>query len=245
MLRIPAADVAWRCWDRLTNWRESVTTKDCRLRERREPCPTKTVTLWLIIGALAACNGGSGPTAPRLRGQACLERAVFGAPEESPYVLPYAVGAAYNLQQSYCNSAGSHHNQLAYDFTMPRGDDIVAARSGAVTRVVDEYADDDTNNDHFNYLIVEHDNGTAAFYAHLQRGGFRVAEGDSVIQGQVIATSGSSGMPPGHAVLHFEVAMTALFSGDYDVGVNFSNAAGPLDERGGLIVGEIYQAMPY
>ena len=54
---------------------------------------------------------------------ACFDRAVFGDPSESEYVLPYPVGEQYEIIQSYCYQENSHYNSLAYDFLMPLGSD--------------------------------------------------------------------------------------------------------------------------
>ncbi len=81
------------------------------------------------------------------------------------------------------------------------------------------------------------------FYAHLVHDGVVVQEGDWVEQGQQIAFSGTSGGTV--AVLHFGVYHTWPVQGGNDVAVNFRNAEGPLDERGGLQQGAFYTALPY
>jgi murein DD-endopeptidase MepM/ murein hydrolase activator NlpD len=171
-----------------------------------------------------------------------MDRANFDAPENSPYVLPYPVGSAYSVLQSYCGR-GSHQEQLAYDFHMPIGDPIVAAREGDVMEIVDRWPDDDHDNDHFNRVFIRHDDGTVAFYAHMQLGSITVAVGDHVQQGQQFALSGSSGTPV--ADLHFGVYDSWPVRHEHDLAINFRNAEGPLDERGGLIEGEMYLALPY
>jgi murein DD-endopeptidase MepM/ murein hydrolase activator NlpD len=67
--------------------------------------------------------------------------------------------------------------------------------------------------------------------------------GDRVRRGEVIAQSGTSGgsLP----VLHFGVYRTWPVQTGNDIAVNFRNADGPLDERGGLVQGAIYTALPY
>jgi murein DD-endopeptidase MepM/ murein hydrolase activator NlpD len=169
---------------------------------------------------------------------------VFGDPESSAYVLPYPVGASYPLLQTYCGPQNhGADDQLAYDFRIPFGDPVVAARSGTVRLVVDHYADDDQNRAHHNHMFIEHEDGTAAFYAHLVQHSVVQDEGDPVEQGQLIALSGTSGGTV--AVLHFGVYRTWPVRGGDDVAVNFRNAEGPLDERGGLQQGAVYTALPY
>ena len=111
--------------------------------ERDMPRPRSGVraTLIVLIAAalvLVTCVDDV-PTLPNVSLTPCLDRAHFGAPENSPYVLPYPVGSVYSVLQSYCNPRGSHREQLAYDFLLPIGDPIVVARGGDVMEVVDRW----------------------------------------------------------------------------------------------------------
>jgi hypothetical protein len=178
----------------------------------------------------------------------CLERAIFGDPALSDYVLPFLPGTTVEVLQSYCGP-GSHarDNQLAYDFRSTFGEPVAAARGGWVSRVVDYWADTDKDDSHFNYLVITHIDGSFAFYAHLKQKSFLVSVGEEVSQGQVIAASGESGTPTlcaafGEcAVLHFGVYRRTWA---LDIPVDFRNAAGPLDARGGLVRGAFYTALP-
>jgi murein DD-endopeptidase MepM/ murein hydrolase activator NlpD len=113
---------------------------------------------------------------------------------------------------------------------------------------VDHWADSDKDGSHFNYLVILHDDGTFAFYAHLKQYGFVVDVGDQVARGQVIGASGESGTPTlcaafaECAVLHFGVYRR---SWAVDLPIEFGNADGPLDARGGLQAGAFYTALPY
>jgi murein DD-endopeptidase MepM/ murein hydrolase activator NlpD len=214
---------------------------------RRDPRATHCmVTCLAFVAAMVALVGcGDNPTVPRQseRDQ-CLARAVFGDPASSPYILPYPVGTSYRLLQTYCGPQNhGRDNQLAYDFTMPFGDPVVAARSGMVRRVVDTYADDDSDRSHHNHMFIEHEDGTTAFYAHLVQHSVVAQEGDWVERGQLIALSGTSGGTV--AVLHFGVYRTWPVRGGDDVAVTFCNAEGILDERGGLQQGAVYTALPF
>ncbi len=199
-----------------------------------------------IVGAAAACGrsggGGVSPTEP-IGNTSCLERAVFGDPATSEYLLPYPIGASYSLMQTYCDGSHARDNQLAYDFLIPIGAEVVAARAGIVRRVVDTYADDDLVRSHNNHIFIEHADGTTAMYAHLVERSAVVWEGDSVVAGQLIALSGTSGTSIAH--LHFGVYRTWPTQGGDDIPVNFRNAEGALDERGGLQLGVIYTALRY
>lgn len=81
-------------------------------------------------------------------------------------------------------------------------------------------------------MYIEHSDGTTAFYAHLVQDSVLPEVGDRVAQGEIIAQSGTSG------------GTVAVLGGD-DVAINFRNADGPLDERGGLVQGATYTALPY
>ena len=165
---------------------------------------------------------------------------MFDDPDTSPYVLPYPVGDGYSIIQSYCNDDGSHENQLAYDFAMPLGSSITAARGGSVVEVKEDVPDDE-NSRFFNYVMVRHDDGTVGFYAHLQHQGAVVEVGDEVAQGEAIALSGATGRTGG-PVLHFGVYFSWPPVEGRDEPVTFSNAEGPLDARGGLRQDSFYRA---
>ncbi len=182
----------------------------------------------------------------------CLERAVFDDATTSEYVMPFPVGSTAEVLQTYCsvgNAYGSHirDNQLAVDFRTEFGRTVVAARGGRVSVAVDNWTDSDKDDSHFNFLVIEHDDSSFAFYAHLEHESFLVQVGDRVTQGQPIASSGESGTPTGCAafmecaVLHFGVYRR---SWALDIPVNFVNADGPTDDRGGLVLGANYTALP-
>jgi murein DD-endopeptidase MepM/ murein hydrolase activator NlpD len=207
---------------------------------------------WVVVGLLftAGCgddSNGGGPT--DVSGPSCLDFAVFDEPSESDYVLPYPLGDAWFVVQSYCTTNGSHRNQLAYDFRMDLGAPIAAARSGVVVDLADDFSDDGIHSNNFNFLVIRHDVGTYGFYAHHQQGSARVQVGEAVSAGQHIANAGQSGtglpcVPRDCAVLHFQVSRTSRFIAQDDVGVNFRNTEGFLDQRGALAVGSTYLALP-
>ncbi len=173
----------------------------------------------------------------------CLRRAVFGDPEGSAYVLPFPVGESYRISQSYCLANGGHRRQLAYDFEMPVGVDIQAARSGTVLEVKEDSPDDGRGDGDHNYVFIQHDDGTVAFYAHLMQDGVAVGPGDEVHAGQRIAASGNSGLT-GWPHLHFGVYLRWPPREGADVPVNFRNADGLLDPNGGLRAHQTYTARP-
>jgi len=192
------------------------------------------VALVLLAGCFSIPGSPEDPQDP-----ACLERAVFGNPEASPYVLPYPAGSNYGVFQTYCGPV-SHgkDGQMSIDFLMPIGSPVVAARAGIVRRAYDSHEDFGRG---FNIIYIEHEDGTAAFYAHLQQETARVQIGDQVVAGQEIALSGSSGTSLEH--LHFGVSSSWPVRKPDDLPVNFRNSEGPLDDRDGLLQGEFYRAV--
>lgn len=163
------------------------------------------------------------------------------------YNLPFPAGKAYILSQSYCNAWGGHSNQLAYDFAMPIGDTVCAARGGVVRQLREDQPDSGGGIEasNHNYLMIEHEDGTVAFYAHLKQNSIAVEAGDSIAKGQFIALSGNSGNTLGFPHLHFGVYQFWPPTETYDVPVTFCNAKGSLDSLGLLIADSLYAAMGY
>ena len=173
---------------------------------------------------------------------ACMAEADFGAPADSPYVLPYPVGDAYVIYQTYCTGL-SHW--LGYDFNMPIGSPLVAARSGQVIGVRGDLPDDGRMIDPStggagNFVDIQHDDGTVAHYAHCQQGSIQVSRGQRVEAGQPIARSGYSGNAD-YPHLHFDVF---TLEGQL-LPINFRNSGGRHDPRGGLLQAEKYKALPF
>jgi murein DD-endopeptidase MepM/ murein hydrolase activator NlpD len=180
----------------------------------------------------------------KLEENPCLDRASFGDPGDSDYILPYPVGMSYSVYQSYCHPTGGHRNQLAYDFSIPIGDTVVAARGGVVRGVREDSPDDGQGYGEHNYVYIEHQDGTSAFYAHLMQNSVIVEPGDTLETGQYFALSGNSGLS-GEPHLHFGVYEEYPPVEGVDIPVNFRNADGTLDSRGGLIRWEFYTATSY
>jgi murein DD-endopeptidase MepM/ murein hydrolase activator NlpD len=174
----------------------------------------------------------------------CLARANFGDPADSDYILPYPAGGKYYVSQSYCSRDGSHSNQLAYDFDMPIGTEVLAARGGTVKSIRDDSPDDGEGYGEHNYVFIQHTDGTVAFYAHLMQDGVLVEPGDEVAAGDLIAFSGNSGLTGGRPHLHFGVYLDWPPHEGRDAAVNFRNASGQLDPRGGLTVWRLFEALP-
>lgn len=146
------------------------------------------------------------------------------------YNLPFPAGEAYLLAQG--NKTEHTHNEIiseyAFDFAMPVGSLIAAARGGVVGHVVEKYSAGGDNihlKDRSNRVMICHDDGTVATYAHLKKDGALVEIGDRVYAGQVIGFSGSTGystFPHLHFVvlkgrqsipIHFRNQYTILYEG--------------------------------
>ena len=81
------------------------------------------------------------------------------------------------------------------DIAAPMGTAVYAASGGVVKKaeLLEGWG---------NLLVIEHVEGYATYYAHLE--GFKVKSGDEVTKGQVVATVGSTGKSTGPH-LHYEV----------------------------------------
>jgi len=208
------------------------------------------LTGWTITAA--AC-GADTPAAPKSEHvapstqQECLAQAVFDEAGQSPYCLPWEEGGTREVSQSYCSPPGwSHHIRHAYDFLMPLGTEVRAARAGLVVELREHWADDDRTGGHENMVSLRHEDETISLYLHMQQDGIIVQMGDWVSKGGLLGFSGSSGDTQGIPHLHFQVCllsgMCSWQTGEHTLPVNFSNAEGVFDARGGLATGTAYTA---
>jgi murein DD-endopeptidase MepM/ murein hydrolase activator NlpD len=168
---------------------------------------------------------------------------IYPNPSTSPYILPFKPGETYGIHQGNCDiySHFEDSNQaFAYDIIMPIGDEIVAMREGTVVYVVEEHADH-LGPGYMNVLLINHDDGTQALYAHITQNGALVDVGEQVEQGQVVALSGHSGSVSPVAHLHVSLRLQS----DLSIGLplTFSNAS-PTDTVW-LVRGNFYTALPY
>jgi hypothetical protein len=129
---------------------------------------------------------------------------VYPPRSESPYRLPWKPG----IRRLCCQgnrAIVSHRNRstYAYDFAMPIGTEVCAARGGVVSVVIDRHDGNGIGWSN-NYIWIRHDDNTIGTYMHFRKGGSRVRVGERVAQGDVICESGNVGNSLGPH-LHFEV----------------------------------------
>ncbi len=149
------------------------------------------------------------------------------------YNLPFPRGDFYMLSQG--NKTAFSHNsitsQYAFDFAMPEGSYVAAARGGVVAYVEESHkigGNDLALKEKSNRILICHDDGTVGVYAHLQHNGAFVEVGDPVFVGEVIGLSGNTGFTTSPH-LHFSV-----LSGNRSIPIRFRN------EYTILYEGEVY-----
>lgn len=192
----------------------------------------------LLVGLAAIAGCASGRAAPP-EGRPALESPVLvGGCGPAPglvarYVLPFTPGEAYTLTQGNCG-AESHTGRFryAYDFRMPSGTPVLAARDGIVMTVRDGNPDGTRRVGDENFVIVRHPDGELSRYVHLRQHGALVEEGHRVAAGDTIALSGDSGRSA-FPHLHFDVADRCGSDGCRTIPIAFLNADPPMpDGRG-------------
>ena len=124
------------------------------------------------------------------------------------YELPFKKGKKYKIIQGFYGKFTHFSDQSRYaiDFKMPIGDTIVAARKGYVVRVVEKFTEHGGKafRSKANQVLIYHDDGTIAYYVHLDKDGALVDVGDFVEAGQSIGISGFTGYTT-RPHLHFVV----------------------------------------
>ena len=126
------------------------------------------------------------------------------------YLPPIQPGSVFQVTQGFGGefSHQDEQNQYAIDIAMPIGTPILAARSGVVMKVDNDYYKGGTENKAYlsraNAVRILHDDGSMAVYAHLEQERAQVHPGQRVYAGQLIAYSGNTGFTSGPH-LHFAV----------------------------------------
>jgi murein DD-endopeptidase MepM/ murein hydrolase activator NlpD len=220
------------CDDRAVRIVEDRQGDVVRLRAESDQLLDFTVTLDASLHNMTASRAL--PVAVEAKGQKTVELAVLrvgdphsayyyqyqfqwkygtrgGVPDnKAVYLLPYRPDERHVLIQGYFGKfshyAGSG-NEYAYDWAMPVGTTVCAAREGVVVGV---RQDSDAGGPYpvffkcANYVVIRHSDGTYAEYLHLKTDGVRVALGATVQAGQPIGLSGNTGFTS-QPHLHFAV----------------------------------------
>lgn len=235
------------------------------------PISNSWVFLLILSIAISGCSGiggGGSDTAlapiPNAWVEGCYVEH-YPDPTNSDYILPYEVSMSFQISQGNCGeythqprctgitAAGVVINcgdlRYSYDFAIPVGINILAARGGTVILTEDRFSNSTTGSKQENYIVIEHSDNTATVYAHFSPRGVLVEVGDKVSQGDVIGIAGSSGYAGPIPHLHFHVVVTPLIkcgpeerSGCKTVSVTFRNAK-PLDAP--LFDGSTYKALSF
>jgi hypothetical protein len=154
------------------------------------------------------------------------------------YEYPWKSGEKHEVTQGN-NTTFSHNGVQAYafDFKMPEGTQIRAARAGTVDWFQDalrvHYDPSaktgvtvvDSRQYWGNALRIRHDDGSSSWYFHLKPSGVLVRLGQRVEQGQPVALSGDTGRSS-EPHLHFQVQADTLDWGQ-SVAITFANCQVP------------------
>lgn len=128
------------------------------------------------------------------------DKELQGAPiSNGSYKVPLT---NYTISSPFGNRGGEFHRGL--DMAAAQGEPIYATRVGKVLTAEFDYS-------WGNYVVIQHEDGTTALYAHQQQ--YLVKAGDNVSQGQVIGQVGSTGNSTG-AHLHVELCLDSSLSQD-------------------------------
>ena len=151
---------------------------------------------------------------------------VYPQLDDTPYVLPFAIGESYPTGLTNCSS--SYHSAgkgdaYAFDFDMPEGTPFFAIRAGRVRKVVSNRSSLGRDGTSGNYLVIDHGDRTYALYYHSPRDGIEVGVGQQVGQGHYLGTVGRSGLA-GYPHLHLIVVKDKYDWPYQGVPISFKNA---------------------
>lgn len=123
---------------------------------------------------------------------------------------PFPAGQAYVISQGFQgeNTHLGPDSEYAVDIVMPIGTPVLAARDGTVMDVEEDFKSGGTDKaayaERANRVLILHDDGTMAVYAHIDLASVNVRPGLHVRAGRQIARSGNTGFSSGPH-LHFAV----------------------------------------
>jgi murein DD-endopeptidase MepM/ murein hydrolase activator NlpD len=166
----------------------------------------------------------------------------------SAYVLPYTVASSAFVSGGNCEVRSGGHKgvkKFGYDFDMPIGTPVRAARAGAVLHTEQSHREGEIS-ETGNYIVALQEDGTSVLYGHLTYQGVAVAVADRILPGMLLGYSGNTGNTGTSPHLHFSVQscdpVTLGTSACPTIAVTFRNTdPNPM----GLQVGHTYPANPY
>jgi len=145
------------------------------------------------------------------------------------YRLPFQYKKKVFLIQAY-ESSFSHKGERALDFKVKKGTKICAARDGIVTAMREDSDEGGLKQENLsdgNFISIRHNDGSVAYYWHLQKDGVMVNMGDTIKSGQWIGLSGNTGYSA-FPHLHFEVQ-------GYDAAGNYKQLATRFNTKQGVM----------
>lgn len=161
-----------------------------------------SIAQWVVLSLIGLALSALGVYSLIISGPA--DTTIYPPRSDSPYLLPWKGGVTFTCTQGNLSDLShSGWQNFAYDFVMPTGTEVCAARRGNVIKVIDTN-DGNGINAPGNYINIIHEDGTIAQYVHIRKGGSRANVGQSVEQGHVIAESGNVGYSL-QPHLHFHV----------------------------------------
>lgn len=127
-----------------------------------------------------------------------FDKEIQGAPINTKgYKVPLD---SYTISSPFGPRGGEFHRGL--DLAAAQGEPIHATKGGKVIKAEYHYS-------WGNYVVIQHEDGTTALYAHQQQ--YSVKVGDTVVQGQTIGYVGSTGNSTG-SHLHLELCQDSSLS---------------------------------
>lgn len=132
--------------------------------------------------------------------------------DDSLYRLPYKCGTSQLCSQGNFGSSHQGSQAYAWDFAMPKGTEVYAARGGKIAYLevrsppgspcYDPPGLLEQCHNKANFIGIRHADGTVGLYMHLRE--MKVKLGANVTQGQLIGLSGNTGYTSGPH-LHFQL----------------------------------------
>ena len=148
------------------------------------------------------------------------------------YRLPWAPSTSMQLTQDCNDSCCSDHvgnDEYAWDWANGGGFAVRAARGGTITHLKINSTTgcgSSTCANDANFIVIDHGDGTQSTYLHLQGSSLAsgVTCGATVVRGQLLATSGTTGWSTG-IHLHFQVSKVHPNVATCECGANGTSCA--------------------